>query len=124
MSDSEPAFQVPTTVFTPLEYGCVGLSEEEAVARHGEEHVEVNQGPEEKRLPQYDTCVALVPPDIPSLTEARPGHRSVGFPASQGLQLGRAGTGWNMGTQNDGCDTMMWLEGTCEMGVWEGGLRN
>uniref|UniRef100_A0A8C4LQL4 Thioredoxin reductase 2 n=1 Tax=Equus asinus TaxID=9793 RepID=A0A8C4LQL4_EQUAS len=39
--DSGPAFQVPTTVFTPLEYGCVGLSEEEAVARHGEEHVEV-----------------------------------------------------------------------------------
>nr|XP_055178310.1 thioredoxin reductase 2, mitochondrial isoform X4 [Nyctereutes procyonoides] len=32
---------VPTTVFTPLEYGCVGLSEEEAVARHGEEHVEM-----------------------------------------------------------------------------------
>ncbi|ELW64714.1 Thioredoxin reductase 2, mitochondrial [Tupaia chinensis] len=30
---------VPTTVFTPLEYGCVGLSEEEAVARHGQEHV-------------------------------------------------------------------------------------
>ncbi|KAM8819133.1 thioredoxin reductase 2, mitochondrial isoform 2-T2 [Rhynchonycteris naso] len=32
---------VPTTVFTPLEYGCVGLSEEEAVARHGEDRVEV-----------------------------------------------------------------------------------
>ncbi|KAM4858773.1 thioredoxin reductase 2, mitochondrial isoform X2 [Urocitellus parryii] len=32
---------VPTTVFTPLEYGCVGLSEEEAVARHGQEHIEV-----------------------------------------------------------------------------------
>ncbi|XP_066115950.1 thioredoxin reductase 2, mitochondrial isoform X2 [Saccopteryx bilineata] len=32
---------VPTTVFTPLEYGCVGLSEEEAVARHGEDYVEV-----------------------------------------------------------------------------------
>lgn len=32
---------VPTTVFTPLEYGCVGLSEEAAVARHGQEHVEV-----------------------------------------------------------------------------------
>ncbi|XP_062942705.1 thioredoxin reductase 2, mitochondrial-like isoform X3 [Cynocephalus volans] len=32
---------VPTTVFTPLEYGCVGLSEEEAVARHGQEHVEM-----------------------------------------------------------------------------------
>ncbi|XP_075391066.1 thioredoxin reductase 2, mitochondrial isoform X2 [Tenrec ecaudatus] len=32
---------VPTTVFTPLEYGCVGLSEEEAITRHGQEHVEV-----------------------------------------------------------------------------------
>lgn len=40
-SDSRPTFQVPTTVFTPLEYGCVGLSEEEAVALHGQEHVEV-----------------------------------------------------------------------------------
>uniref|UniRef100_A0A1A7WY60 thioredoxin-disulfide reductase (NADPH) n=1 Tax=Iconisemion striatum TaxID=60296 RepID=A0A1A7WY60_9TELE len=32
---------VATTVFTPLEYGCVGLSEEEAVRRHGEDGVEV-----------------------------------------------------------------------------------
>ncbi|XP_069038228.1 thioredoxin reductase 2, tandem duplicate 2 [Lepisosteus oculatus] len=32
---------VPTTVFTPLEYGCVGLSEEEAVRRHGEDNIEV-----------------------------------------------------------------------------------
>ena len=32
---------VPTTVFTPTEYGCCGLSEEEAIARHGEENVEV-----------------------------------------------------------------------------------
>ncbi|XP_012632030.2 thioredoxin reductase 2, mitochondrial isoform X2 [Microcebus murinus] len=32
---------VPTTVFTPLEYGCVGLSEEEAVAHHGQERVEI-----------------------------------------------------------------------------------
>ncbi|XP_033614585.1 thioredoxin reductase 2, mitochondrial [Fukomys damarensis] len=32
---------VPTTVFTPLEYGCVGLSEEEAMAQHGQEQVEV-----------------------------------------------------------------------------------
>ncbi|XP_005990268.1 thioredoxin reductase 2, tandem duplicate 2 isoform X1 [Latimeria chalumnae] len=34
---------VPTTVFTPIEYGCVGLSEEEAVRRHGEENIEVYQ---------------------------------------------------------------------------------
>eukprot|EP00760_Papus_ankaliazontas_P004090 PhM_4_TR11688/c0_g1_i1/m.76129/K22182/TXNRD; thioredoxin reductase (NADPH) len=32
---------VPTTVFTPLEYGCVGLSEEVAIERFGEAEVEV-----------------------------------------------------------------------------------
>ncbi|CAL8248839.1 unnamed protein product [Merluccius merluccius] len=32
---------VATTVFTPLEYGCVGLSEEEAVSRHGQNGIEV-----------------------------------------------------------------------------------
>ncbi|XP_056676900.1 thioredoxin reductase 2, mitochondrial [Monodelphis domestica] len=32
---------VPTTVFTPLEYACVGLSEEEAEQRHGLDHIEV-----------------------------------------------------------------------------------
>jgi thioredoxin reductase (NADPH) len=29
--------KIPTTVFTPLEYGCCGLSEEDATARHGSE---------------------------------------------------------------------------------------
>jgi len=32
---------VPTTIFTPLEYGCVGLSEEEAIQQYGEENIEV-----------------------------------------------------------------------------------
>eukprot|EP01031_Cornospumella_fuschlensis_P029883 gene29883-36079_t len=32
---------VPTTVFTPMEYGSVGLTEEEAVQKYGEEDVEV-----------------------------------------------------------------------------------
>ncbi|XP_033229784.1 thioredoxin reductase 1, mitochondrial isoform X2 [Belonocnema kinseyi] len=32
---------VATTVFSPLEYGCVGLSEEQAIAMHGEEKIEV-----------------------------------------------------------------------------------
>ncbi|NXT58274.1 TRXR2 reductase, partial [Pluvianellus socialis] len=32
---------VPTTVFTPLEYGCVGLSEEAAVQRYGSDNIEV-----------------------------------------------------------------------------------
>ncbi|CAB1322144.1 unnamed protein product, partial [Coregonus sp. 'balchen'] len=32
---------VATTVFTPLEYGCVGLSEEETEGRHGKDSIEV-----------------------------------------------------------------------------------
>ena len=32
---------VATTVFTPLEYGCVGLSEETAIKRFGEDNIEV-----------------------------------------------------------------------------------
>jgi len=32
---------VPTTVFTPLEYGCVGLSEEAAIKKYGESDLEV-----------------------------------------------------------------------------------
>jgi len=32
---------VATTVFTPLEYGCIGLAEEDAVAKYGAEDIEV-----------------------------------------------------------------------------------
>jgi len=32
---------VPTTVFTPLEYGFVGMSEEDAVAHYGKDDIEV-----------------------------------------------------------------------------------
>lgn len=32
---------MPTTVFTPLEYGSCGLAEEEAKKRHGEENINV-----------------------------------------------------------------------------------
>lgn len=32
---------VATTVFSPTEYGCVGLSEEAAIAKFGEDNVEV-----------------------------------------------------------------------------------
>ena len=32
---------VPTTVFTPLEYGTIGFSEEEAIEALGAENVEV-----------------------------------------------------------------------------------
>jgi len=33
--------KIPTTVFTPLEYGCCGLAEEDAIDRHGEDNIEV-----------------------------------------------------------------------------------
>jgi thioredoxin reductase (NADPH) len=29
--------KIPTTVFTPIEYGCCGLSEEDATERYGKE---------------------------------------------------------------------------------------
>jgi thioredoxin reductase (NADPH) len=32
---------IATTVFTPTEYGAIGMSEEDAIAKHGEEGVEV-----------------------------------------------------------------------------------
>jgi thioredoxin reductase (NADPH) len=34
-------YAVPTTVFTPLEYGCIGYSEEEAIEKFGSENIEV-----------------------------------------------------------------------------------
>ncbi|XP_078488103.1 thioredoxin reductase 1, cytoplasmic-like [Ciona intestinalis] len=52
---------VPTTVFTPLEYSCCGLSEEAAVAKYGEDNLEVyhtNVWPLEWSVPGHDnnTC--------------------------------------------------------------------
>lgn len=32
---------VPTAVFSPLEYGCVGMSEEDAIAKYGEDSIDV-----------------------------------------------------------------------------------
>ena len=32
---------MPTTVFTPLEYGCCGFSEEDAISKFGEDNIEV-----------------------------------------------------------------------------------
>jgi len=33
---------IATTVFSPLEYGCVGLTEEEAIKRYTEDEIEVS----------------------------------------------------------------------------------
>jgi len=32
---------IPTTVFTPIEYGACGLGEEDAIAKYGEENIEI-----------------------------------------------------------------------------------
>lgn len=32
---------IPTTVFTPLEYGAIGLSEEDAIEKYGKLNIEV-----------------------------------------------------------------------------------
>lgn len=57
---------VPTTVFTPLEYGCIGLSEEDAIAQYGQDDLEVyhtNYWPLEYTLahrPENDCYAKLI----------------------------------------------------------------
>ncbi|XP_058803350.1 thioredoxin reductase 1, mitochondrial isoform X2 [Phymastichus coffea] len=56
---------VATTVFSPLEYGCVGLSEEQAVSIHGENEIEIYHAyykPTEFFVPQKsnDRCYLKV----------------------------------------------------------------
>ncbi|KAG5326456.1 TRXR1 reductase, partial [Acromyrmex heyeri] len=56
---------VATTVFTPLEYGCVGLSEEAAITLHGEQEIEIFHAyykPTEFFVPQknVDRCYVKV----------------------------------------------------------------
>uniref|UniRef100_H2YTP2 Thioredoxin reductase 1, cytoplasmic n=1 Tax=Ciona savignyi TaxID=51511 RepID=H2YTP2_CIOSA len=69
-SDHPPFLQcdyegVPTTVFTPLEYSCCGLSEEAAIAKYGEDTLEIyhsNMWPLEWTVPGHDsnTCYLKV----------------------------------------------------------------
>ncbi|XP_014616941.1 PREDICTED: thioredoxin reductase 2, mitochondrial isoform X1 [Polistes canadensis] len=54
---------VATTVFTPLEYGCVGLSEEDAVSLHGADEIEIYHAyykPTEFFVPQKDVSRCYV----------------------------------------------------------------
>ena len=36
-------YNVPTTVFTPIEYGAIGYSEEDAISKFGESNIEVEK---------------------------------------------------------------------------------
>ncbi|XP_004414320.1 PREDICTED: thioredoxin reductase 1, cytoplasmic [Odobenus rosmarus divergens] len=69
---------VPTTVFTPLEYGACGLSEERAVETFGEENIEVYHSyfwPLEWTIPSRDNnkCYAKV------ICNIKDNERVVGF---------------------------------------------
>lgn len=69
---------VPTTVFTPLEYGSCGLSEEKAVEKFGEENIEVYHSyfwPLEWTVPSRDSnkCYAKV------ICNMKDSERVVGF---------------------------------------------
>nr|XP_036862063.1 thioredoxin reductase 1, cytoplasmic [Manis javanica] len=69
---------VPTTVFTPLEYGSCGLSEEKAVEKFGEENIEIYHSyfwPLEWAIPSRDNnkCYAKIVCNI------KDNERVVGF---------------------------------------------
>ncbi|XP_056430486.1 thioredoxin reductase 1, cytoplasmic isoform X2 [Hyla sarda] len=69
---------VPTTVFTPLEYGTCGLSEENAILKYGEENIEVYHSyfwPLEWTVPGRDNnkCYAKV------ICNIKDSERVVGF---------------------------------------------
>ncbi|XP_052608955.1 thioredoxin reductase 1, cytoplasmic isoform X1 [Peromyscus californicus insignis] len=70
--------KVPTTVFTPLEYGCCGLSEEKAIEKFGEENIEVYHSffwPLEWTVPSRDNnkCYAKI------ICNLKDNERVVGF---------------------------------------------
>ncbi|KAK1168833.1 thioredoxin reductase 1, cytoplasmic-like isoform X1 [Acipenser oxyrinchus oxyrinchus] len=69
---------VPTTVFTPLEYGACGLSEEDSIQKYGEDNIEVyhsNFWPLEWTVPARDnnTCYAKI------ICHKQDSERVVGF---------------------------------------------
>ncbi|KAM4039485.1 thioredoxin reductase 1, cytoplasmic [Anomaloglossus baeobatrachus] len=69
---------VPTTVFTPLEYGACGLSEENAISKYGEDNIEVYHSyfwPLEWTVPARDNnkCYAKV------ICNIKDNERVVGF---------------------------------------------
>jgi len=61
--------EVPTTVFTPIEYACVGMSEELATETHGAENLEVYHSYVNSNFPDFTSVSPLFPP-LP-LTQAR-----------------------------------------------------
>ncbi|KAI7813106.1 putative thioredoxin reductase 2 [Triplophysa rosa] len=88
---------VATTVFTPLEYGSVGLSEEEAERRHGKDHIEVYHAfykPLEFAVALRDSSQCYI--KVVCLREA--GQRVLGLHFT-GLNAGEVTQGFSLGFQ-------------------------
>ncbi|MES1909557.1 MAG: hypothetical protein MHM6MM_002274 [Cercozoa sp. M6MM] len=88
--------KVPTAVFTPVEYGCVGLSEEDAVVKYGEDNVEVymwefttleHQAAGEEATNCLSKLVCHLPrPDAPASEQTILGAHFVGPNAGEQIQ--------------------------------------
>lgn len=106
---------VPTTVFTPLEYGCIGYSEELALSTYGEDKIEIyhaNIMPLEWTVPERDAnacyvkLICLIPEN----------ERVIGFhylgpnagEVTQGFTLGL-----KMGATKKNFDAMIGIHPTC-----------
>ena len=50
---------IPTTVFTPLEYGCIGYAEEDAIAKYGDDNIEVSTHDHARRYSFEDNFLFL-----------------------------------------------------------------
>ena len=86
---------VATTVFTPLEYGTIGFSEEEAIEKYGSDNVEVYHrvfAPLEWNLPKHrpdNLCYAKL------ICDKNDGERVVGFHYC-GPNAGEVTQGWSL----------------------------
>ncbi|KAF2363791.1 Glutaredoxin eukaryotic/virial [Trinorchestia longiramus] len=106
---------VATTVFTPLEYGCCGLSEEQAIEKYGEQDIEVyhsNFWPLEHTVahrPENDCYAKLI--CVKSLKERVVGFHIVGPNAgeiTQGFAIAL-----QLGATKENFDDLVGIHPTC-----------
>ncbi|VUZ53189.1 unnamed protein product [Hymenolepis diminuta] len=106
---------VPTTVFTPLEYGCIGLSEELAIEKFGKEKIEVYHShfhPLEWTIPhrQDNTCYAKL------IINVDDDNRVIGFHVF-GPNAGEVTQGYaiamRMGARKEDFDRTIGIHPTC-----------
>lgn len=106
---------VPTTVFTPLEYGAIGLSEEDAIKQYGEQDIEVyhnNFWPLEHTVahrPENDCYAKLV--CVKSLQEKVVGFHVVGPNAGEITQ--GFGMALKLGAKKEDFDNLVGIHPTC-----------